>query len=101
MAQAVIRYLSPQRPGFSPGPVHVGFVVIKVSLGQVVLRFSPVIIIPPLLHCHLSPPHEVRDSPDQAALNHTLGRMLGASSLTRNLAATEERGIIIYFKFIL
>jgi hypothetical protein len=35
-----------------PGSVHVGFVVDKVALGQVflrVLRFSPVIIIPPWL----------------------------------------------------
>jgi hypothetical protein len=35
--------LSPRRPGFAPGSVHVGFVVDKVALGQVflrVLRFS-------------------------------------------------------------
>jgi hypothetical protein len=35
--------LSPRRPGFDPGSVHVGFVVDKVALGQVfprVLRFS-------------------------------------------------------------
>jgi hypothetical protein len=30
--------LSPRRPGFDPGSVHVGFVVDKVALGQV---FSP------------------------------------------------------------
>jgi hypothetical protein len=43
---------SPQKPGFKPGSVHVGFVVEKVALGQVflqVLWFSPVSIIPPLL----------------------------------------------------
>jgi hypothetical protein len=37
--------LPPRRPGFDPGPVHVGFVVDKVALGQGfprVLRFSPV-----------------------------------------------------------
>jgi hypothetical protein len=37
--------LPPRKPGFDPGPVHVGFVVDKVSLGQVfprVLRFSAV-----------------------------------------------------------
>jgi hypothetical protein len=36
-----------------PGSVHVGFVVDKVALGQVfprVLRFSPVNLIPPVLH---------------------------------------------------
>jgi hypothetical protein len=45
--------LSPWRPGFDPGSVHVGIVVDKVALGQVfprVLRFSPVNFIPPVLH---------------------------------------------------
>jgi hypothetical protein len=45
--------LSPRRPGFDPGSVHVGFVVDKVALGHVfprVLRFSLVNFIPPMLH---------------------------------------------------
>jgi hypothetical protein len=45
--------LPPQRPGFDPRSVHVGFVVDKVALGQGflrVLRFSPVNFIPPVLH---------------------------------------------------
>jgi hypothetical protein len=45
--------LPSRRPGFNPGSVHVGFVVDKVALGQVfprVLRFSPVNVIPPVLH---------------------------------------------------
>jgi hypothetical protein len=44
---------SPRRAGFDPGSVHVGFVVDKVTLGQVfprVLPFSPVNFIPPVLH---------------------------------------------------
>jgi hypothetical protein len=41
--------LSPRRPEFDPGSVHVGFVVDTVALGQV-LRFSPVNFIPPVLH---------------------------------------------------
>jgi hypothetical protein len=44
--------LSPRRTGFAPGSDHVGFVVGKVALGQVLLRvhlFSPVNIIPPRL----------------------------------------------------
>jgi hypothetical protein len=44
---------SPRRPGFDPGSIHVGIVVDKVALGQVfprVLRFSPVNLIPPMLH---------------------------------------------------
>jgi hypothetical protein len=45
--------LSPRRPGFDPGSVHVGFVVDKVALGQGfprVVRFSSVNVIPPVLH---------------------------------------------------
>jgi hypothetical protein len=42
-------------------------------------------IIPPLLHTHLSPPHEMCDTPDHAA-HHTVGPKLGTSSLTRQLA---------------
>jgi hypothetical protein len=32
--------LSPRSPGFTPGSIHVGFVVDKVALGQVFLRRS-------------------------------------------------------------
>jgi hypothetical protein len=45
--------LPPRRAGFDPWSVHVGFVVDKVVLEQVlrqVIRFSPVNFIPPLLH---------------------------------------------------
>jgi hypothetical protein len=45
--------LSPRRPGFDPGSVHVGFVVDRLSLGHVfprVLLFSHVNFIPPVLH---------------------------------------------------
>jgi hypothetical protein len=79
--------LSQRRPGFAPGSIHMGFVVDKVSLGQVflrVLRFTPSNIIPPLLHIQLSPPREVCDSSDQAAHYHHLGPKLGASFLTRH-----------------
>jgi hypothetical protein len=56
--------LSPPRTGFAPGSIHVGFVVDKVALGQgflPVLRLFLASTIPPLLHIHLSPPHEVCD----------------------------------------
>jgi hypothetical protein len=49
----LVACLSPRRPGFEPGSVHVGLVVDKVALGQAfprVLRFSPVNFIPPVLH---------------------------------------------------
>jgi hypothetical protein len=58
--------------------------------------FTRQYISPPLLHTHLLPPHEVCDSPDQAAQYHTLGPKLGASSLTGHLAGTEEIIIILY-----
>jgi hypothetical protein len=48
---------SQRRLVFAPWSFHVGFVVDKVSLGQVRLRvlwFSPVRIIPPGLHTHIS-----------------------------------------------
>jgi hypothetical protein len=50
-------------------------------------------IIPPLLHIHLSPPHEVCDRSDQAAHYHNLGPKLGASLLTRHIGwkQKEER----------
>jgi hypothetical protein len=88
--------LSPRRPGFAPGSIHVGFMVDSVALGQVflrVLRFSPVNIIPPLLHIHLSPPHEVCDCSDQAAHYHHLGPKLGASLLTRHIGWKQNKKV--------
>jgi hypothetical protein len=90
--------LSPRRPGFAPGSILVGFVVDKVALGQVylrVLRFSPANIIPPLLHIHLSPPHEVCDSSDQAAHYHHLCPKLGASFLTRHFGWKQNKKVVI------
>jgi hypothetical protein len=50
-------------------------VVDEVALEQVFLRdlfcIPLLIIIPTLLHTHLSPPHELCDSPDQVAHYHT------------------------------
>jgi hypothetical protein len=82
-----------------PGSIHVGFVVDKVAPGQVflrVLRFSPVNIIPPLLHIHLSPPHEVCYSSDQAAQYHNLGPKLGASFLTRHIGWKQNQKVKFY-----
>jgi hypothetical protein len=74
----------------------VGFVVDKVAPGQVflrVLQFSPANIIPPLLHIHLSLPHEVCDSSDQAAHYHHLGPKLGASFLTQNFGWKQNKKV--------
>jgi hypothetical protein len=49
MTQAVPRLrrliagLTPRRPGFDPGSVHVGFVVDKVALGQDFSTSAPVL----------------------------------------------------------
>ena len=48
--------LSLRRSGFCSWPIHMGFVVNKVALGQAFLRmsrFSPVSIIAPMLRTHL------------------------------------------------
>jgi hypothetical protein len=50
--RSLVAGLTPRRPGFALGSIHVEFVVDKVALGQVflrVLRFSSVNIIPPSL----------------------------------------------------
>jgi hypothetical protein len=60
-----------------------------VALEQVLYKFFsfPMLIIIPLFHhTHLSLPHEVCNSPDQAAQYRTLGPKLGASSLAWHLA---------------
>jgi hypothetical protein len=44
----------------------------------------PANIITPLLHIHLSSPHKVCDSSDQAAHYHHLGHKLRASFLTQH-----------------
>lgn len=44
---------------------------------RVLLSPPPLIIIPPVPHTHLSPSHEMCDSPDQGTRYHTLGPNLG------------------------
>jgi hypothetical protein len=73
-----------------------GFVVDKVALWHVflrVLQISPANIIPPLFHIHLSPPHEVCDSSDQAARYHHFGPKLGASFLTRHIGWKQNKKV--------
>jgi hypothetical protein len=61
---------------FNPGWLHVRLVVDKVApkhgFRRVYSVLPPLIIIPPLLHTHLSLPPEVYDSPDHAAQYHIL-----------------------------
>ena len=48
----------PRRHGFNPTSLHVRFLTQSVALGQVFVRvflFSPVTIIPPVLHYPLKP----------------------------------------------
>jgi hypothetical protein len=94
--------LSPRRPVFASGSIHVGFVVDKVALGQVflrVLRFSPVNIIPPLLHIYLSPPHEVCDSSDLTAHYHHLGPKLQSSFLTQHFGWKQNKKVNVYIYY--
>jgi hypothetical protein len=73
-----------------------GFAVDKLAQELVfprVLRFSPASIISPLLHIHLSPPHEVCDFSDQAATYHHLGPKLGASFLTRYFGSKQNKKV--------
>jgi hypothetical protein len=56
--RSLVARLSPQRPGFAPGSVHLGFVVDRVALGQV---FFPSSLVFPcqyhstvVLHTHIS-----------------------------------------------
>jgi len=54
----LVANLSRQRRGFDARPVRVGFVVDRVAVGQFslgLLQFSPVSIIPPMLHTHMHP----------------------------------------------
>lgn len=58
MVQECVVGISTKKPQLHLRPVHVGFVVHNVTLGQVspsrLLPFSPVSIIPPILHTHIS-----------------------------------------------
>jgi hypothetical protein len=55
--------------------------------------FPPANISPPLLHIHLSPPHEVCDSSDQATHYHHLGTKLGASFLTGHFGRKQKKKV--------
>jgi hypothetical protein len=49
--------ISPGTPGFGPSPVRVGFMVVKVAVGNISLpvpHFSPVSNISPVLPAHSS-----------------------------------------------
>ena len=57
IAEVIIAHLSPRRPEFDLGEVHVLFVVDRVGIRRVfvyVLRYFPVIIIPSLFDAHSS-----------------------------------------------
>jgi hypothetical protein len=76
------------------GELKVRFVVDEVTTQEVsrqVLRFSPANHHLTIAPQSSSPPHEMCDSPDQAAHYHILGPKLRASSLTRHLVVSEKR----------
>jgi hypothetical protein len=95
----LIACLSPRRPGFALGAVHVVFVVDKVALSRLfseffrfppVTQYSTIVLSPSIIE------HEVCDSPDQAAHYNTLGQKLGASALTRHL---DYPGVRYYYHY--
>ena len=50
-----------QRPGFNPASVNVGFVMDTLALGYAffqMLPFSPITLIPSMLHIHLTICHQ-------------------------------------------
>ena len=56
-ARVVIPDVLPRLSGFDPWPIRVRFVVDQVTLERILFRvlgFSPVVIIPPMLHVHLN-----------------------------------------------
>jgi hypothetical protein len=61
--------------------LHVGFVVHKVA-EEIFLQVFLAIIIPSLLHTHLSMPSLVCNSPDQAVHYHTLINYIAFGSIT-------------------
>jgi hypothetical protein len=84
MAQAVSRWPLTTEARVNPCGICGG----QSGTGQVLSEyfgFPCKYIIPPLLHIHLSPLHEVCDCSDQAAHYHNLGPQLGASLLTRHI----------------
>lgn len=90
LLDAVCVFLDRLTSELNSGWLHLRFVVGEVTTEQAllaVLWFSPAnqhFTISPLLHAHLSPPHEVFDSPEQTARNHTLDPKLGPSFLSRS-----------------
>lgn len=65
-----------RRPVFSPGRLQDGFRMDEVALKQVsfseFLGFPQLIMIPTLLHPHLSPPHAVSQPSQSSTLSHPL-----------------------------
>jgi hypothetical protein len=57
-------------------------VALELSFNQFSLIFPLLIIIPPLLPTNVSPPRQVRESPDNAAHYHSLGLQVRDLPLT-------------------
>jgi hypothetical protein len=72
---------SPQSTGAIPMSLHVEFVVHKVA-EEIFLQVFLAIIIPSLLHTHLSMPSLVWNSADQAVHYHTVINNIAFGSIT-------------------
>jgi hypothetical protein len=93
MAQAVSRWLLTAEAWVRARVNRRGICGGQSGTGQVFSEYFgfPCNIIPPLLHIHLSPPHEVCDCSDQAAHYHNLGPQLRASLLPRHIGWKQEK----------
>ena len=84
----------PRRTGFNVKSVNVRFMTDEVTTRQVLLRmlhFSPVSIIPPLLHSHLHL--------HVALTKGSKERSLGTSRKSSDVAKIKERGVEKNFQF--
>jgi hypothetical protein len=94
MRQELKLYMSLTLTCFDPGPVHVRFELAKVTLQQIVFRlpwFSPVSVIPQMLHTHFH-------------FNATYDRRASGQSLKtfiENKAVTDRKHFHILHAFML
>jgi hypothetical protein len=83
--------LSPRSLGFDPGPVHVRYAVDRLALWQVflpILRFSPVSIVPPMLHTRLHL--------NTTLIRRTSGRSLGTEIETTSNLFQQLRFFLVF-----
>lgn len=64
---------------------------------QIILSFTPLVIIKLLPLTYLSPPHEVSDIPDQVEHYHILSSKLGALALNQYFTGLRVKAVKLNF----